>query len=468
MFFKTYRLKKQLERKRLDFEMEQLNLATDIMSKEARLVADDPDEADWIQLGSSNSTTTSAIGYDHYTMLEKAFFAYHTDLFARAIVRNLSKFVLGKGPIIKALDKNKVVQECWDTFVEENRWSLREKEMVMRVFRDGEVFMRKYPDTRTGMLRLRFLRADRIRTPLRAGSVPGLSLGIQTDPDDIENVLFYYLCDAKGELRARIPADEIIHIKILADSDMKRGISFLLTAMPMIKKYLGWLEDRIVLNKIRSAIALVRKVEGTKATVDSIRSNYQSETVSADRNKQKAFPRGTVLTATKGLSYDMLSPNINAQDVKDDGRAMLLAVAAGCGMPEMILTADYSNANYSSSMVAQNPFVREVEDWQDFFSYYYKTIFREVVETAIQYGKVPEGVSKKCSIEWPPLILADIKKNNEAREIQFRNKVLSRKTWQLKEGLDPDVERQNLIEEENDEVYQAPFNLPQVPTNQYG
>ena len=150
----------------------------------------------------------------------------------------------------------------------------------------------------------------------------------------------------------------------------------------MIKKYGEWLEDRIVLNQVRSAIALVKTIDGNANMVESLRNAQQTEHKDADRYKQKAMKRGTVITASKGITYEMLSPKINAPDVKDDGRAMLLAVAAGSGMPEMVVTADYSNANYSSTFVAQNPFVREIEDWQDFFKIFDKILFKAVIQNA--------------------------------------------------------------------------------------
>jgi len=175
-----------------------------------------------------------------------------------------------------------------------------------------------------------------------------------------------------------------------------------------------------------------------------------------------------VLTASKGISYSMLSPNINATDVRDDGRAILLAVAAGCGFPEMFLTADYSNANYSSTMVAQNPFVREIEDWQDLFEdSLYREVFARVIAHAKRYGSVPHGESEDCSVEWPPLILANITQNNQAREIQHRNKIISKKTWQQKEGLDPVTEELNLLDEQNKDIYKG-FNMPEAPANQWG
>lgn len=475
MIFDLYRKRVALKREQLEFDINQLKIANTMMADiTTRRVVEDPDAGNWIKHGGSGGqdelSMIDVINYDHYKMLGVVFEKYHSDLYCRAIVRTMCKFVLGKGPIVKAKDERPEVQATWDNFRKDNKWSLREKEMVRRVFRDGEVFMRKFTND-TGDMRVRFLRADNIRNPISVRDMmqgENVSYGVGTDPQDIENVQNYYHCKIDGTLIERIPAPEIIHIKILSDSDMKRGISFLLTSLPMLAKYLSWLDDRIALNKVRSAIALIKQVEGTANTIDNIRDLRKSQTRSGSSNKQQMPERATVITANKGISYSMLSPNINASDVKDDGRSMLLAVAAGCGFPEMFLTADYANANYSSTLVAQNPFVREIEDWQDFFEFYYTDLFSDVVKSKIKSGELPENCNTNCNIEWPPLILADIEKNNKSREIQHRNKIISKMTWQLKEGLDPEIEEANMMQELDKEVYRTPFNLPNVPANQYG
>lgn len=440
----------------------------------SRPIIDDLDRNIWTMSGQAGQGDNQIDMYDHYEMLDQVYKFWMSNLYARAIVRNLSKFVLGRGPTVKSKDKNKEVLKSWNKFVKTNKWQLKEKEIVKRVFRDGEIFIRKFNGGEGDTLRIRFIRANNIKNPqdeAKMNSGEMVSFGIGTNSDDIEDIKTYYHCyknQSGDEVVNKIPADQIIHIKILADSDVKRGVSFLLIALGMIKKYADWLDDRIALNKIRSAIALIKKVSGNAATVTSIRDNQRAENQDTDRNKQKAFPRATILTASKGVEYDMLSPKINAPDVKDDGRAMLLAVAAGMGMPEMMLTADFSNANYSSSMVAQNPFVREIEDWQDFFLYYYQEIFAAVIAHDIEYNKLTEDTNDECTVEFPPLILADIEKNNKAREIQHKYKIISKKTWMLKEGLDPEEERRNIEEEQDLDIYKTPFNLPQAPINQFG
>ena len=470
-FIDTVRLRGQLKREQLKAEMSQLQWLNRTFSDAQKFAEPDPDESAWIKTFDAGALADiGADSYDHYEMLKGVYSFWVTDLHARAIVRNLTKFVLGKGPIIKPKSENKLVQEAWDDFVKQNKWGRREKEMVNRSFRDGEVFLRFFPMESTGDLKVRFLRANHIKNPnvidkVKAGEI--VTMGIATNPDDIEEVVAYYLCSVDGSFKERIDASEIMHIKILTDSDVKRGMSVLLVAMSMIKKYGNWMDDRIVLNKVRSAIALIRHVPGTAATVDSIRGKHQSEKQSADRYKQKGFERGTIITASKGIDYTMLSPNIQAADAKDDGRNMLLAVAAGVGFPEMILTADYSNANYASSLTAQNPFVREIEDWQDFFEEPYQDVFGRVIRTKKEFGKIPDKESEGCDVIWPPMILADIEKNNKAREIQHRNKIISKKTWQMKEELDPATEEQNMTDEQGKDVYRG-FNMPMSPINQLG
>jgi len=474
-----FRTRRSLKIQQDKFELARIELATEqlsnIFKKEAdpsqRPVPTEPGDSNWIMIGAESGDISDVTGYNHYEMLAVAYKAFATNLYAKAIVRNLSKFVLGKGPTIKPDSENEKVKDTWDNFAKMNKWSLREKELVKRVFRDGEIFIRRFVDKNNGDVKIRFMRAEKIRNPVKEGDLRAgeqVTFGIGTDPNDVEDVRTYYHCDAEGNLIEAIEADEIIHIKIFVDSDVKRGMSALLTALPMIAKYLNWLDDRIILNKVRSAIALIKTVKGTSNTVESLREAQMAQHQSADRNKQQAFAAGTVITASEGIEYEMVSPNINAPDVKDDGRAMLLAVAAGCGMPEMMLTADYSNANYSSSVTAQNPFVREIEDWQDFFGWYYNEIFVWVISAGKDYGEIPKDEEEGCALEWPPLILADIMKNNQARKIQHESKILSRKTWRHKEGLNSEEEEQNIIEEDGMDIYKVPFNLPIAPANQWG
>ena len=430
---------------------------------EARNDVVDADLQDgWTILGTEEGLPTEQ---QHKNMQINAFRMYHNQPHARAIVRNLVKFVLGKGPaVIPDEGKNQKVKDVWKKFRKLNTMNRREKEVATRLFRDGEVFLRLFINKLNGEVKIRFIRASRIGIPNdKKIDVKEWSFGIKCDPDDIEDVKAYYLLNPDGSSKGIIPASDIIHIKILADSDQKRGVSVLRIAAKRIRQYDDWLEDRIVLNKVRSAIALIRNVESSGAKVKSIRDEHMSDNLSGSRNKTRTPRRGTVITASKGVSYEMLSPRIQASDVKDDGRSMLLSVASAVGFPEMIFTADYANANYASSLVAQNPFVREIEDWQDFLIDFYEELFEIVIQAGMDYGELSKDTETGCRIEFPPMIQADLEKLAKAFEILFKYKAISKKTWQTRMGLDPDIEESNM-ETEPDMMMPAP--LPGQPAGQ--
>jgi len=448
-------LEEQLQKKQVEFEISQYESAIKIISEARNEVVDREVEDGWTALGRSSGIALMSED-DFSNMLVSAYNLYHSNTYARTIISNLVKFTLGQGPIIVPKDENKKVMEVWEKFKTDNRFNLREKEIGVRTFRDGEVFIREFKNEKTGSgeepsYKLRFVRANHIATPSNMKEAPNVSYGIKTDPEDVEEVIEYYLVNSNKDYIKTLSAEEIIHFKIISDFDQKRGTSILKVVAKRIKQYDEWLEDRIYLNKIRTAIALVRKVKGNAGQIKNIRDEGISDRFSADRKYQKTPKRGTIITASQGIEYEMLSPNINASDVAEDGRAILLGIAAAVGFPEMILTADYSNANYSSTLVAQNPFVRGIEDWQDQFSSLYKEIFKRVIQYNIDFGVLPSDTETECEVKFPPMISSDLKQLAEAYEILYKYKVVSKKTWQGKMGLDAELESAQMEEEEPDD-----------------
>jgi len=475
-----WKKKKELREAEVEYELNQYKVANRLLEEARSTPIADPDESEWIQSGVDFRMSAS----DHSTMLEQAFKFYHNNTHARAIIRTLVKFTLGKGPNIIPEDDNQKVKDVWKKFVKENKFNHREKEIATRLFRDGEVFNRIFKSkTDDGLVRLRFVRASSISQPAEKQKDPTTSFGIKTNPEDIEDVIEYYRVKEDGTEAEIIKAEDVIHLKILADSDQKRGVSILRIAAKKIAQYEDWLEGRIKLNKVRSAIALVKQIQGSSGKIKSIREDSLSDRLNESRKKLKAFEHGSIITTSDKVNYSLLSPNINAQDARDDGRAILLCIAAAVGFPEMILTADYSNANMASTQIAQNPFIREIEDWQDYFSTFYKQLFEVVIQNAIDYGPLPKSTSTDCTVEFPPIVLAELKELAQAYEILHKYKVLSKKTWASRMGLNFDLEQAYQESEEEEEMPvmfppnnsptgQLPagagrFNLPVAPVNQY-
>jgi len=433
----------------------------------------DKDEDQWIELGASSEKELSETD-------RQATKFYYKEPHARNIIRLIEKYVVGRGFQISPMSTLESVVDVWKEFWKHNRMDLRKKEIVRRLMRDGEIFIRYFDDG--GIIAVRFMNPDKINDPDKEDGIVGICThGIETDKDDIENVLAYWY---KGN---RIPAEEVDHNKIMVDFDVKRGRSFLEIIAPLVKMYNDWLKDRMRLNKVRAAVGLVKKVTGTPtqaaniAMADRIKTSKQ---LAPDKTSYHRAPEGvSVFTTNKGVEYDMMAPKLQASDVRYDGRAILLAIATGVGMSECMISADSSNANYASSLIAEGPAVMEIEDWQDYFSIVFENIFERVIKHAIDRGKLPtheiykkkmpkekngttitveeevrEPVSTECNIIFPEIVARDIKKLCEALVLQRNEGWISDHTAAA--DLDRDYEaEQELIrqEEENETGGEAPL-----------
>ncbi len=72
------------------------------------------------------------------------------------------------------------------------------------------------------------------------------------------------------------------------------------------------------------------------------------------------YAPGTILDAMAGTEYDFPAAGIDAGRYVAVLQAELRAIASRLVMPEFMLTSDASNANYSSTMVAEGPAVQDV------------------------------------------------------------------------------------------------------------
>jgi len=461
--FKLFKTRLAAKTAQAELELHSITLAAKQLSEANVYAQPDPDEADWQTIGTvSDGRDLTEQQMKTSRSQSRKFFRFNPH--GKSIIRNMCKFVIGRGVKFITLDtesgRKKKVNKVWARFVEINKWLLRQKEIVTRGFRDGEVFLRYFPlkNKDSGYLAFRFIDPDSIANPPQAtmqvdqdnktkrGTI--LTYGIEHNVNDVEDIQWYWI-DGK-----EVKAEEIIHIKLLADSDQKRGVPFMESVLEDIKNYRNWLKDRIVLNKIRTAIALIRKIPagvGTPTQINSIRDQNSASIRNVKSSKVQAFEPGTILT-TRGIEYEYLTPNLEARDSAQDGRNILLNVAAGVGMPEYMVTADSSNANYSSTMVAESPAVKEFEDWQDFFSVFFQTIWKLQMEHAKKKGILPASTDTDCKVEFPTLVMRDLQKEARAYSLMRDKGVISIKTWRGKAGLDDKIENENMEDEDTGET----------------
>jgi hypothetical protein len=123
-------------------------------------------------------------------------------------------------------------------------------------------------------------------------------------------------------------------------------------------------------------------------------------------------------------------------------QAVLRRGGVRVGAPEYLSSGDASNGNYASTKEAGSPFVVATEGRQQDLA-----DFEEGVADAVLVMTVPldgQDFRGVCvAVQPPPVAIKNEIDQDNQRQIQHQNKVLSTTTWQKQIGLKPEVEQAN-------------------------
>lgn len=340
------------------------------------------------------------------------------------------------------IDLAKSAQTVVDEFVAVNDWHDRQQEIVRRLDRDGEVFLRYFPNGE-GLTKVRFIEPEQVAPPREATGEEAANQGVVTADRDVETVLGYYV---DGRL---IDADEIQHRKANVDRNVKRGLPLYTPVRANLRRAEKLLRNMSVVAEIQSAIALIRKHRtASRAGVEQFVAD-RSAVTRTDRSgrtqRVTEYGPGTILDAPAGLDYDFPATGIDAASYVAILQAELRAIAARLVMPEFMFTSDASNASYASTMVAEGPAVKMFQRLQAGMIEQDRRVLRVVIQNAVRAGRLtPETIDAvEIQVTAPPLQTRDRAKDAAVDEIAYRNGVLSTQTWSQRLGLDYDQEQKN-------------------------
>ncbi|KKL88238.1 hypothetical protein LCGC14_1926710 [marine sediment metagenome] len=425
-----------------------------------------------------------------HTLREQARKAAIQSPHLRGYLRSLSRFVMGKGPIIRASTGDEKLDgqldAWWLKWAAFNNWDRLEDEIPMRTWRDGESFLWavmadeslnllpsdaatialvrsgidvsalapvEIPD---GMMLLRLVPPEDISNPM---ITEDLSHGIITAADDVQTVLGYMHAPSR-KLKRVISVSEMRHIPIGVDSDTKRGRSLLEPLLRIDAMYREWLDYRMALNYVRTAYAIVKKLPGATPTQAAAIRDQQTVTKTGlgnDRLSKRLKPGSTIVT---NAEIEFMGPNLQAQDAQHDGRTLLLSMAAETGLPEYMFTGDSSNSNFASTLISESPALREFESWQDFFRPTFEWIWRKAMQGAIEAGAIsgPSDIEDlHVSITYPNMLSREELEHAQANLIRFDAEILSKEGWARDEGIDWDTERDRIDREREEAIdFMAP------------
>jgi capsid protein len=417
----------------------------------------DADGSWWLPVGATGAASRPILGL----MNEQSLAELRAQCRALALTNefaingheNRISYIVGPGhsyraAVCKGMDESMdlamQVQKVLDNFVHENRWHGRQQEIVRRLDRDGEAFLRFFVDP-GGMTRIRFIEPDQVGTPAGLAGDPSASFGIQTDRDDVENVLGYYV---DGEF---IEEREVQHRRSNVDFNVKRGLPLYTPVRKNLRRAERLLRNMSIVAEIQSAIALIRKHRGaSRSGIEQFVANDSDASVtSGGSGRTRHFSQygpGTILDAPAGMEYDFPARNLDASSFVAVLQAELRAIAARLVMPEFMFTSDASNSNYASTLVAEGPAVKMFERLQAGMIEHDRAVMWRVIENAIAAGALPPNVADvvQLQITPPSLHVRDQLQQAQVDRIAFSHGVLSTQTWSQHLGLDYAQEQKNL------------------------
>ena len=172
------------------------------------------------------------------------------------------------------------------------------------------------------------------------------------------------------------------------------------------------------------------------------------------RGSRRAKIQAGSIIDTQGFDLQYLSPNTHFDDASLLGRTILLSIAAGTGLPEFMLSADASNANYASTLVAEGPAVRHFAAWQAFFIGQWQKLFHMVMSEAVRMGHLSpthprfgEGPGVGLHITPPPLAVRSRHAEAQADALYYDRGALSARELARRDGADAERMRREREEE---------------------
>lgn len=337
--------KKQLEQK-IEALQRSVAIANDAI--EAALAVS-PERDNNFFTGGLSPLYESRNAWDRKKIFAEALRAWRVNPIARRIVRLITSFVIGKGITFKS--DNPQTQAFLDEWTRKNKIARNSKRW-------------KDEDTRTGNLFILFNVLENGMTILRA--VPAEQIEeIETLENDVETETGY-LKDATGEDKypAYKPGEKqplfMLHFASNQPVGSPWGEGDLTPLLVWIGRFSSWLEDRVRLNKFRTAFMYV--IRGAYAN-ETDRKNRETE-LNANPPKSGSV---LVLNANNGEDWGILSANLDSFDATLDGLAIKKMISAGVGFPLHYL-AEPESATSTTAEAAGTPTFRTLEETQnDFF-----------------------------------------------------------------------------------------------------
>jgi hypothetical protein len=188
-----------------------------------------------------------------------------------------------------------------------------------------------------------------------------------------------------------------------------RGQGDLVPILPWLRRYREWLEDRVRVNRYKNAFLWHVKLEGAgPGDIESKQGQYS-----------RPPSPGSVIVTDETEEWSPVQPKIQAEDVKDDGKALRLMVAAGAGIPLHYL-AEGETATRTTAREMVGPTVRHYEHRQRFFC----ELLVDVIEKAAYRAQVAGRLSRPRGGLQLSYVVADLREEDNLKVARAAKEII--------------------------------------------
>ena len=313
-----------------------------------------PDDGVTRPLGSAGAANDRGFG----TLVEEyrdGLSAWRENPYARRIVNLTSAYVCGDG--ITVSSARPAVQKFLDAFWlhPENRLHLRQVEWCQELSRSGELFVALFPDETTRMVYVRAIAANRIdEIQWRDGDYEA-ETRFHEIPDSIDDPDGRWWNAPRADPQGSGPW--VLHYAVNRPVGALRGESDLAAVLKWLRRYSGWLEDRVRLNAAMRAFLWIVYAPGRRLA--ELQAQYRRPP--AD---------GTVIIAEEGAErWEAVTPKVEGQDAAPDGRAIRWMIAAGSPGLSLVDFGEGEDANLATAQAMRDMRRAFLRQRQDYFGY---------------------------------------------------------------------------------------------------
>lgn len=392
--------------------------------------------------------------------------------YCSATIKVMQDYVVGTGFEYKVIPTREGVpesllaraQDVVDLFCEKNRVFNLENEMVWRLLVEGEIITRLfYGDD--GLITVRVVEPELLLPPNDSND-PDSSYGIQCKYDDIHDVVGYWIVERpwEGLTPILVPEDEVNFLKINSPSNAKRGLPMSFQVDQNFRQCESVLLAMVTLANARSKIAMVRKID--EAPPDAVEELQERTTdvilndpVSNQRLNIERMPYGSILTASKNISYEFPEIGHFADEAHKTLQQNIRAICAHYGISEMQLSADAQTGTYASAIVAESPSHKNFVRWQKMIGDFMasrrakpqQSIMWKQMIYAVEKGLLPSNALQdlKISYRGPSVVTRDQHEEAQSNKIYFDMGIKSADTIAAEQGLNYEDQRKHMMQDES-------------------